>query len=110
MLILLYVVFLLFLSLVLGYYSQIKATIIFLAKGETAILMEKQEKILDELREIKRSLWDVHRRMDELEKKQKKPFLLWDIIRSLLIGLFAVGPAIIIVMVLWQFVLNWTGL
>ncbi|UNL86634.1 hypothetical protein [Priestia koreensis] len=45
-----------------------------------------------------------------LKKKQKKPFLLWDMIRSLLIGFFAVGPAIIVVMVLWQLVMNWAGL
>lgn len=62
--------------------------------------MEKQ--ILDELKNINQSLQEVNNQNDD-----KKPSsLIYDVIRSLLIGFLIAGPAIAVVMVVFQYMIS----
>ncbi|WP_156289802.1 hypothetical protein [Oceanobacillus salinisoli] len=66
--------------------------------------MEKntESQILDELKNINKSLQDMNEKLDKTDSDGKPSIIIWDIIRSLLIGVFIVGPAIAVVIVLFQ--------
>jgi hypothetical protein len=71
--------------------------------------MEKntENQILDELKNINYSLQYMNKRIDTFDSGGKRPFILWDILRSMLIGVFIVGPAIVVVIIILQIVGTW---
>lgn len=74
---------------------------VFIVENNT----EKQ--ILEELRNINKSLKHMDNKMDTLEGEGKPNFIIWDIIRSLLIGVVIVGPAIAVAIIVFQVLYNW---
>lgn len=71
--------------------------------------MEKdtESQILDELKNINKSLQEMNIKIDNIDSDGKPPFIIWDIIRSLLIGVFIVGPAIVVAVVIFQIISSW---
>ncbi|MFA9557588.1 hypothetical protein ACERII_09810 [Evansella sp. AB-rgal1] len=71
--------------------------------------MEKdtENQILNELKNINKSLHDINIKIDNIDSEGKPTFILWDVIRSLLIGVFIVGPAIVVVVVIIQIISSW---
>ncbi|WP_157052458.1 hypothetical protein [Ornithinibacillus contaminans] len=63
-----------------------------------------EEQILSDLQEIKQSLQELNARSAS-EQEGKPSTILWDIIKSLLIGVCILGPALAIVLVLFQYIL-----
>lgn len=70
--------------------------------------MEKntEDQILNELKNINHSLQEINEKIDNEESKRKGPSLT-DILRSLLIGVFIVGPAIVVVILIFQILGTW---
>ena len=65
-----------------------------------------EQQILEELRDIKASLEHMDNKIEALEE-EKPGFIIWDVIRSLLIGVVIVGPAIAIAIILFQVLYSW---
>ena len=66
-----------------------------------------ENQILNELKNINKTLQDLNKRIDTFDSESKRPFILWDILRSLLIGVFIVGPAIVVVITIFQILVTW---
>lgn len=66
-----------------------------------------EKQILEELRKINKSLEHMDNKIDTLEEEGKPGFIIWDIIRSLLIGVVIVGPAIAVAIIVFQVLYNW---
>ena len=66
-----------------------------------------EKQILEELRKINKSLEHMDNKIDTLEEEGKPGFIIWDIIRSLLIGVVIVGPAISVAIIVFQVLYNW---
>jgi len=74
---------------------------VFIMQNDT----EKQ--ILNELRNINNSLEHMNNKIDTLEKEGKPGSIIWDVMRSLLIGVVIVGPAIAVAMIVFQIIYSW---
>ncbi|MCD5324439.1 MULTISPECIES: hypothetical protein [Pontibacillus] len=70
--------------------------------------MEKntEDQILNELKNINHSLQEINEIIDNEESGRKGPSLT-DILRSLLTGVFIVGPAIVVVILIFQILGAW---
>ncbi|KAB2336602.1 hypothetical protein F7731_09565 [Cytobacillus depressus] len=71
--------------------------------------MEKdtENQILNELKNINKSLQDINKRVDNIDSESERPFGIWDVLKSLLIGVLIVGPAIIVVITIFQIAGTW---
>ncbi|MDQ0298251.1 hypothetical protein J2S78_000659 [Salibacterium salarium] len=71
--------------------------------------MEKdtESKILDELKNINKSLHNMDKKINDIDSDGKPPIIIWDIIKSLLIGVFIVGPSIAVVLIIFQVISSW---
>lgn len=71
--------------------------------------MEKdtEQRILEELKNINKSLDNINNKIDEVDKDGKPSFIIWDLIKSLLIGIIIVGPAIAVAIIVFQFLYSW---
>jgi len=73
--------------------------------------MEKdtENQILEELRSINKSLEHLNRKIDGADDRgdEKPGFLLWDVIKSLLIGIFIVGPALAVTVTMVLVLYSW---
>ncbi|NRD79039.1 hypothetical protein HPT25_16900 [Bacillus sp. BRMEA1] len=66
---------------------------------------ETEKQILNELKNISQSLESIN---IKLENNEEKPFYtVWLIVKSLLIGIFVVGPAIVIVIGIFMIIISW---
>lgn len=66
-----------------------------------------EKQILVELRRINKSLEKMDSRIDTLDGDGKPRYIIWDIIRSLLIGVIIVGPAIAGAIIVFQVLYSW---
>lgn len=66
-----------------------------------------EKQILEELRNINKSLEHMDNKIDTLEEEGKPGFIIWDIIKSLLIGVVIVGPAIAVAIIVFQVLYSW---
>ncbi|QST01403.1 hypothetical protein IMZ31_07555 [Pontibacillus sp. ALD_SL1] len=71
--------------------------------------MEKntEDQILNELKNINNSLQDINEKIDNEKGESKGPSLVSDILRSFLQGVFIVGPAIVVVIMIFQITGDW---
>ncbi|WP_461182660.1 hypothetical protein [Virgibacillus kimchii] len=71
--------------------------------------MEKdtEEQILQELKHINTSLEHINSKLEDADKDDKPSFIISDIIKSLLIGIVIVGPALAVVVIGFFIVYNW---
>ncbi|WP_181350868.1 hypothetical protein [Thalassobacillus sp. CUG 92003] len=65
---------------------------------------ETERQILNELNNINQSLQDMNEKIDN---DSKPPSIIWDIIKSLLIGVFILGPALAVVVGIFQILASW---
>ena len=63
-----------------------------------------ESEILSELKNINKSLQDMNKKIDDSDGK---PSLIWDVIKSLLIGVFIVGPGIAVAIGIYQIISSW---
>lgn len=75
--------------------------------GGPILEKETEIQILNELKSMNKSLQEMNEKIDNIDSDGKPASLLWDIIKSLLIGVFILGPAIIVVMSLFQLIGSW---
>ncbi|MBP3951708.1 hypothetical protein [Bacillus suaedae] len=68
---------------------------------------ETEKQILKELKSMNKSLQEMNKKIDNIDSDGKPSSLLWDISKSLLIGVFILGPAIVVVMSLFQLIGSW---
>lgn len=66
-----------------------------------------EKQILEELRNINKSLEHMDSKIDPIDRGGKTGFIVWDIIRSLLIGVVIVGPAIAVTIIVFQILYSW---
>ncbi|MDL4839747.1 hypothetical protein [Aquibacillus rhizosphaerae] len=71
--------------------------------------MEKdtERQILEELKNINRSLQGMNEKIDSIDDEGKTSSIIWDIIKSLLIGFLILGPGIAVAMGLFQLIHSW---
>lgn len=71
--------------------------------------MEKdtEKQILNELENINKALQDIHKKLDTQKNEEERPFGIGDILKSLLIGVFVVGPAIVVIVAIIMIVGYW---
>ncbi|WP_087974954.1 hypothetical protein [Oceanobacillus rekensis] len=71
--------------------------------------MEKdtEQQILEELKDINKSLENMNNMIEEVDRDGKPSFIIYDLIRSLLIGIVIVGPAIAVVIIVFQVLYSW---
>lgn len=67
--------------------------------------MEKdtEQQILEELKDINESLQDINKQGND----KKISSLVFDVIRSLLIGVLIVGPALAVVILIFQYIVGY---
>ncbi|MCP3032476.1 hypothetical protein LF817_14205 [Halobacillus sp. A1] len=65
---------------------------------------ETEDQILNELKNINKSLEDMNEKIDS---DGKPPFIIGDIIKSLLIGILILGPAIAVAIGIFQILGSW---
>ena len=72
--------------------------------------MEKntEQQILEELKTINKSIQEINSKIDDLDRDGKPISILWDMLKSFVIGILIVGPVIAIVIILIQIIGNWT--
>lgn len=68
---------------------------------------ETEKQILNELKSMNKSLQEMNEKIDNIDSDGKPSSLVWDIIKSLLIGVFILGPAIVVVISLFQLIGSW---
>ncbi|UOQ92737.1 hypothetical protein MUO14_20320 [Halobacillus shinanisalinarum] len=64
---------------------------------------DTEKQILEELKNINQSLEDIKEKNNDIESSP----IIFDIVKSLLIGILIVGPAIAVVMVIFQILISW---
>lgn len=66
--------------------------------------MDKENQILNELKNINKSIQELNNKIDNIDSDGKPPLIIWGLIKSLLIGVFILGPAIAIAMTIFQLI------
>lgn len=65
---------------------------------------DTESQILDELKKINRSIQNMNEKINHIDSDGKPPIIIWDIIKSLLIGAVIVGPSIAVALIIFQFI------
>ncbi|MDY7043290.1 hypothetical protein RVS70_03645 [Virgibacillus sp. M23] len=66
-----------------------------------------ERQILEELKNINKSLQHRSNKIDDMENGGKPLFIIGDILKSLFIGVLIVGPAIAVAIVAFQVISGW---
>lgn len=68
---------------------------------------DTEEQILEELRNLNKSMERLERKVDIIDEDGKPVFVLWDMLKSLLIGVVIVGPTIAVIVAVLYVLYSW---
>lgn len=83
------------------YCLKLRVTGVFIMKSDT------EEQILEELRNLNKSMERLERKVDIIDEDGKPVFVLWDMLKSLLIGVVIVGPTIAVIVAVLYVLYSW---